>query len=171
MMKTFILTSLLVALAYGSPLLVERQSCPASGISAARPAQVFSKFIPTRVIPDSVPELTPTTDLRIKYGNMNEDLDNEFTILRGHLLIRPRRQHRPSLFVQARQYVSLICRQSPNYTPLPLNLVKDVTIAPLDLQKHVNDGEMKLVRGNSVREGLGMTLRAVILGYTGTGEG
>jgi hypothetical protein len=86
MMKTFILTSLLVALAYGSPLLVERQSCPASGISAARPAQVFSKFIPTRVIPDSVPELTPTTDLRIKYGNMNEDLDNEFTILRESIL-------------------------------------------------------------------------------------
>lgn len=67
-MKTFSLTFLLASLAYGSPLLVERQSCPASGITAARSAEVLSKFRSARVIPDSVPEFTPTTDLRVSNG-------------------------------------------------------------------------------------------------------
>lgn len=81
-MKTFILIFLLPALAWGSPLLAERQSCPASGITAAISAEVLSKFRSARVIPDSVPEFTPTTDLRVKYGNINENLGNEFTVLR-----------------------------------------------------------------------------------------
>lgn len=81
-MKTVILSSLLAALAYGSPLLVERQSCPASGITTARSAEVLSKFRSARVIPDSVSEFMPTTDLRVKYANINENLGNEFTVLR-----------------------------------------------------------------------------------------
>ncbi|KAF3053776.1 hypothetical protein E8E11_004771 [Didymella keratinophila] len=79
--KTFILTSLLASLAYGSPLLAERQSCPASGITAARSAEVSGKFRSARVIPDSVPKFTPTTDLRAKYGNIDENPGNELTVL------------------------------------------------------------------------------------------
>lgn len=82
MMKTFVLTTLLAALAHGSPLLTERQSCPASGITTARSTEVLGKFKSARVIPDSVPEFTPTTDLRVKYGNINENLGNEFNVLR-----------------------------------------------------------------------------------------
>lgn len=81
-MKAFTLSTLLAASAYASPLLAERQSCPASGITAARLTEALNKLRSVRVIPDSVPEFTPTTDLRVKYGNINENLGNEFNIFR-----------------------------------------------------------------------------------------
>ena len=81
-MKTFIFSSLLAVLAHGTPLFVEMQSCPTSGVTASMSAEVLSKFRSARVIPDSVPKFTPTTDLRVKYGNINENLGNEFTVLR-----------------------------------------------------------------------------------------
>ncbi|XPS69938.1 hypothetical protein M3J07_002179 [Ascochyta lentis] len=81
-MKTLILTILLTTSTHASPLLGERQSCPTSGITAARSAEVSNKFRSASVIPDSVPDFTPTTDLRVKYGNINENLGNEFNVLR-----------------------------------------------------------------------------------------
>ena len=81
-MKYFILSALFAASSYASPLLAERQTCPSSGITVARSAEVLNKFRSARVIPDSVPEFTPTTELRVRYGNINENLGNEFNVLR-----------------------------------------------------------------------------------------
>jgi hypothetical protein len=80
--KTSILSALFAASTYASPLLAERQSCPSSGITAARSTEVLSKFRSARVIPDSVPDFNPTIDLRVKYGNINENLGNTFSVLR-----------------------------------------------------------------------------------------
>ncbi|KAL1598409.1 hypothetical protein SLS59_006693 [Nothophoma quercina] len=80
-MKYFILSALFTASSYASPLLAGRQTCPSSGITAARSAEVLNKFRSARVIPDSVPEFTPTTELRVRYGNINENLGNEFNVL------------------------------------------------------------------------------------------
>jgi hypothetical protein len=77
-----LLLSLLTVPSLASPLLESRQACPASGISAARAAEVRSKFQSSRVIPDSVPNFTPTTELRVRYGNINENLGNKFSVLR-----------------------------------------------------------------------------------------
>ena len=83
-MKAFIISLLSAASAvYASPLLTERQqTCPTSGITTARAAEVLNKFRSARVIPDSVPGFTPTVDLRVKYGNINENLGNTFNVLR-----------------------------------------------------------------------------------------
>lgn len=81
-MKLFILGVLFAVSSNASPLFTERQfTCPASGISAARAAEVQNKFRSARVIPDSVPDFTPMTDLRVEYGNINENLGNEFSVL------------------------------------------------------------------------------------------
>jgi hypothetical protein len=82
-MKSSPLSLLFAATAYASPLLSERQStCPTSGISASRAAAVRSAFQQSGIITDVVPDLTPTTELSVKYGNINENLGNEFTVLR-----------------------------------------------------------------------------------------
>jgi hypothetical protein len=70
--------------AYASPYLSDRHSTCAStpGISAARAAEVRNAFLKYRVIPDVVPEINPTTELSVKYGNNNENLGNKFDVLR-----------------------------------------------------------------------------------------
>ena len=81
-MKTSILSFLLSTSVYASPLLVERQSCPQSGISAARAAEVQSAFQASGIVGDTVPEINPTTELTVRYGNINENLGNTFNVLR-----------------------------------------------------------------------------------------
>lgn len=75
---------LLAATATASPLLEKKQStCLSSaGISAARAAEVRSKFQSSGVIADVVPDIQPTTELTVKYGNINENLGNTFIVLR-----------------------------------------------------------------------------------------
>jgi hypothetical protein len=73
----------LAATAYASPLLQDRQStCPTSFLSTARASEIRSKFAAANVIPDSVPSFTPTTELTVKYGNINENLGNTFSVQR-----------------------------------------------------------------------------------------
>jgi hypothetical protein len=70
--------------AYASPYLSERHSTCAStpSISAARAAEVRNAFLESGIIPDVVPDITPTTELSVKYGNINENLGNKFDVLR-----------------------------------------------------------------------------------------
>ncbi|KAH7083568.1 phosphatidylethanolamine-binding-like protein [Paraphoma chrysanthemicola] len=79
-MKSIILSSLFASSAYATPL-VSRQSCPSDGLSASRAAEIRSAFQSSGVIPDSVPDLQPTTELSVRYGNINENLGNEFNVL------------------------------------------------------------------------------------------
>jgi hypothetical protein len=83
-MKSSPLTLLLAATSYASPLLSDRQStCPtSSSISASRAVQIRSAFQQAGVIPDVVPSITPTIELTVKYGNINENLGNTFTVPR-----------------------------------------------------------------------------------------
>ncbi|KAF6825131.1 phosphatidylethanolamine-binding protein [Colletotrichum musicola] len=80
---SLVLAALLAASSSASPLsvLLIQPSCPNSNISASRAAEVVSKFASARVVPDSVPGITPTVDLRVKYGNIPENLGNEFSAL------------------------------------------------------------------------------------------
>lgn len=84
----------LAAAATASPLLEKKQStCPTSaGISTERAAEVQAVFQTSGVIPDVVPDIEPTTELTVKYGNINENLGNDFNVLRASLL--PLSRHR-----------------------------------------------------------------------------
>ncbi|KAF1924204.1 uncharacterized protein M421DRAFT_9031 [Didymella exigua CBS 183.55] len=190
-MKTSILSALVAASAYTSPLLANRQSCPASGITAAWSTEVLNKFKSAQVVPDSVPRFTPTTDLRVKYGNINENLGNSFTVIykpapapdattpptqnsqkhsknpSSPSTQKPTPTRRPQTVVHRRADA----QDPPNYTSRPLELVEDVVRAPFDLQKYVTEGGLVLVGGNFMREGLMKTLCAVVPGCSATGQG
>ncbi|KAF2113798.1 phosphatidylethanolamine-binding protein [Lophiotrema nucula] len=77
-MSSFFILSLLTTASWASPL-ISRQTCPASGITAARAAQVRSAFQTSKIIPDTVPDIQPMTELRVKYANINENLGNSFS--------------------------------------------------------------------------------------------
>ncbi|KAF6813217.1 phosphatidylethanolamine-binding protein [Colletotrichum sojae] len=80
---SIVLAALLAGISSASPLslLLIQPSCPSSNISASRSSEVVSKFLSARVVPDSVPAIIPTVDLRVKYGNIPENLGNEFSAL------------------------------------------------------------------------------------------
>ncbi|OAK93901.1 PEBP-like protein, partial [Phaeosphaeriaceae sp. SRC1lsM3a] len=52
-----------------------------AGISTERAAEVQAVFQTSGVIPDVVPDIEPTTELTVKYGNINENLGNDFNVL------------------------------------------------------------------------------------------
>lgn len=82
-MKAFTIFQLLIAVAFASPLLSERQQlCLDAGITPARAAEVRNAFQSAGLIGVTVPDIRPTTDLIVRYGNINENLGNTFDVVR-----------------------------------------------------------------------------------------
>ncbi|TDZ39981.1 OV-16 antigen [Colletotrichum spinosum] len=69
------------------------------------------------------------------------------------------------LSVSPHRYVSLLYRQVPGYKPPPLDLIEDIVRAPFDLQQYVDQGNLMLVGGNFMREGLGSTVSEAEASY------
>ena len=76
-MKSTPLIPFLLAAATASPA---QEPCPISSIPPARAAQMRSAFLSSRIIPDIIPDFSPTTELTGHYATRNEDLGNTFSI-------------------------------------------------------------------------------------------